>query len=118
MNTILVVDDEVEILELFVEQFADTRLNLVTAQNATAATEMVVQHKPDLIITDLLMPGIDGIEMLSQLRKLQPDMHIITMSGIGNEIYLKTSKMLGADISITKPVDFTRLKSHLKGILS
>ena len=118
MRTILVIDDEPAILELFVSYLENDDTRVLTASNGRVAEEMLEKFPPDVIITDLLMPDKEGLETIREVKAQYPDIKIITMSGMGNEVYLKTSKMLGADIAITKPVDFTRLRSQLETMLS
>ena len=88
-----------------------------TAENGRKAEAVLAEHKPDLIITDIIMPDREGIETIQHVREDFPDMKIITMSGMNNALYLEASKMLGADLSITKPIDFPALKIKVLGLL-
>ena len=117
MKTILVIDDEPSILELFKNYLESEDVAVVTAENGKLAESMLERYSPDLIITDLLMPEKDGIETVRHIKLQYPEIKIITMSGAGNELFLDASEMLGADLAITKPIDFTQLKTQLADLL-
>lgn len=64
------------------------------------------QHMPDLVITDLVMPGKEGLETIRELRQMNPDVAIMAVSGGGivpPDIYLNLAKKLGADTTVEKP---------------
>ena len=118
MRTILVIDDEPAILDLFVANLEQQDLRVMTAENGLVAESMVNDHLPDLIITDLIMPEKEGIETVRQVKIQYPSIKIIAMSGMGNNVYLEASKLLGADMTITKPVNFSELKTEMETLLT
>lgn len=89
-----------------------------TAENGRRAEAVMAEHEPDLIITDIIMPDREGIETIQHIRESFPEMKIITMSGMNNELYLQASKLLGADLSVTKPINFPALKSQVIELLA
>lgn len=118
MKKILVIDDESQILGLFVDFFSDADIEVLTALDGNIAESLVESHHPDIIITDMLMPNKEGIEIVQQIRETHPNIKIIAMSGMGNSLYLETSKLLGAELTITKPINFTDLKVKVKEMLA
>ncbi|MBL4680383.1 MAG: response regulator [Pseudomonadales bacterium] len=118
MKKILVIDDESQILDLFVDFFDDTDIEVLTALDGNIAESLVESHHPDLVITDMLMPNKEGIEIVQQIRESHPNIKIIAMSGMGNSLYLETSKLLGAELTITKPINFTDLKAKVQEMLA
>ena len=118
MRTILVIDDEPAILDLFVANLQYQDVTVITAGNGKIAESMLDVHSPDLIITDLIMPEKEGIETVREVKSQHPHIKIITMSGAVNSSYLEVSKMLGADLTITKPIDFPTLKAEVDLLLA
>jgi DNA-binding response OmpR family regulator len=69
---------------------------------------MFRSEKPDLVITDIIMPEKEGIQTITEIRREQPDAKIIAVSGggrVGNTDFLKIARSLGADDAVAKPVD-------------
>lgn len=77
---------------------------VVDVSDGQAALDAMRTHQPDLIVSDIVMDGMEGIAAIIAFRKLLPETPIIAMSG--NEFYLKNSKKLGAHVTLLKP--FTR----------
>lgn len=90
-------------------------LTLVSeASNGLEALELCRQHKPDILVTDLMMPGLTGMELIQELRSCLPDMKIIIISGYNDFEYAKTAIKYGVSEYILKPVD----ESELYNVLS
>ncbi len=106
---ILVIDDEEDIREAVAGFLSEYQV--VEAGNGMEGLELVKSEKPDLIITDIVMPEMQGIEFITRLNKIKKYIPVIVMSGntVGKE-YLKTAKLLGAVASFEKPFDFEELK--------
>jgi DNA-binding NtrC family response regulator len=106
MKTILVIDDEPFMLELVRKILEAARYQVVTATSADAGIEAYRQTKPDLVITDLIMPEKDGLEAIQTLMRLNPQALIIAMSGGGRSGYanaLPAAKAFGAIETLRKP---------------
>ena len=110
MNTILIIEDDkaiVDVLKMILEQDG---FNIDIAFNGVTGIEKFSEINPDIILLDIRMPRMDGIEVLQEIRKLDKESIVIMISGHGNiETAVQTTK-LGAFDFIEKPFDVDRLK--------
>lgn len=116
---ILLVDDEPDILEIVGYNLSSGGYQVYTASNGLEAIEVAKKELPNLIILDVMMPKMDGIEACEQLRKL-PELSntIITFLTARNEDYSQVAGFdAGADDYITKPIKPKVLLSKVKGLL-
>jgi len=116
---ILIADDEPNILMLTSIMLEDAGYETVMAKNGTQAIERALKEKPDLIITDIVMPETDGFEVCRTLRDREEfnDVPIIILSAIGDEFNKITGFEGGADDYITKPFNLEDLKSRVQTLL-
>ena len=77
METILIVDDEKNYLLVLEALLVDAGYEVVTSDSANEALEIALSHDLDLVITDMRMPGLDGMEFLARLSSRQPDLPVI-----------------------------------------
>lgn len=116
-ETILLVDDEAEIIKLMQIYMMQERFRLLTACNGEQALEIVRREKVDLVVLDIMMPGMNGIETCLQIRE-HSEMPIIFLSAKGQEIDKITGLSVGADDYVTKPFSplelIARIKSQLR----
>ncbi len=113
---VLVVDDE-ESLTAFLEHFF-TRLGyrMHVASNGTEALEVLEQHKPALMLLDMRMPGMDGIQILREVKGRQPAVKVIVMTSF-DEKYEQEAKQNRADAFFAKPLSLAELSSKIKELL-
>lgn len=117
--TILLVDDEPDILEIVGYNLIQEGYSIVTAENGQRAIEQAKKHKPQLIILDVMMPEMDGIEACEKLREI-PEISntVITFLTARGEDYSQLAGFeAGADDYITKPVKPKVLVSKVKALL-
>ncbi|MCY9665320.1 response regulator transcription factor [Paenibacillus alginolyticus] len=116
-ETILVVDDEQEIVQLIQLYLAREGYKVISANNGQDVFEIVKEHKPDLIILDILLPGLDGIEVCRQLRKTS-NTPILFISCKSEDIDIILGLSMGGDDYMTKPFSpsqlVARVKAHLR----
>ena len=108
MARILVIDDNPEICAILRETLEPAGYEVVVASNGRAGLVLHRARHADLVITDIFMPEQDGIETIIELRRGDPDVKIIAMSGGGSMrdlSYLPAARQLGAAHSISKPFD-------------
>ncbi len=119
MSRILVIDDNPNILDILAEMLTNAGYEVVEATNGKEGVRLFRQMHFDLVITDLLMPEKDGLEVVMELRKDFPEVKIITLSG--GDIYghssLETSTALGAALSIRKPFTEDQLLGAVREVL-
>jgi len=116
---ILLVDDEPDILEIVGYNLSSEGYSIITADNGADAVKIAKKKKPHLIILDVMMPEMDGIEACDQIRKM-PDMEgtIITFLTARGEDYSQMAGFdAGADDYITKPIKPKVLVSKVKALL-
>ena len=111
----MVIDDEAPVRNLLSEFFKKKGYEVSGAETAEEAIRLVAETSPDLVILDILLPDVDGIEVLSQLKKSKPELPIIIMTGIGfDESLLREAQEKGASgyISKTLPLDQLLMEVH------
>ncbi|MDQ0178087.1 response regulator transcription factor [Bacillus chungangensis] len=116
-ETILVVDDEIEIINLLEIYLMNEGYTLLKASDGAEALELLNTHHVDLIILDVMMPNMDGIQACMKIRE-EKQMPIIMLSAKGQEIDKITGLSIGADDYVTKPFSpleiLARVKSQLR----
>ncbi|EGK10395.1 sporulation initiation phosphotransferase F [Desmospora sp. 8437] len=110
---VLVVDDQYGIRILLTEVFSRERINIFQAANGKLALEIIRKEKPDLILLDMKMPGMDGLELLRQLKKEQTDAIVIMMTAYGELDMVEEATKLGARAHFTKPFDVMELRTEV-----
>lgn len=114
MAKILVVDDEVRIRDLLKHMLTADGHQVLFAENGAQGCTLFRQHKPDLLITDLVMPEQNGIDMILELKKEFPAMRVVAISGgggiTGSFDYLPIAKLVGAHHILQKPFGMHELK--------
>ncbi|HIF20472.1 MAG TPA: response regulator [Gemmatimonadetes bacterium] len=120
MATILVVDDDPELRVLVKSALELCQHEVLSAENGVQALEQLDRHTIELVITDVNMPEMDGIELLVELRNERPDLPIIVMSGGGimeREVLLENARALGAFQTMMKPLDPNEIEKVVEGVL-
>ena len=115
---ILVVDDEPDVEQLFRQQFRrDIRSERFIMEFAGSAPEALERAKaipdPFLILSDINMPGMSGLEMLPKLKVARPNVPVIMITAYGDEATKKKAAELGAAGLLTKPIDFGLLRQEI-----
>ncbi len=116
--SILIVDDEPSILQSLQGLLADEGFEVSTASNGYEALKHIEQDSPDLVLLDIWMPGIDGIETLKEIKKNNPFIQVIIITGHGTvETAVKATK-LGAFDLIEKPLSFDKIVVSINNALN
>ena len=113
-ETILIIEDEEDILSLLSGLLESENYHVITAGNGRSGIEKFQDHNPDLIITDVRMPIMDGIEVLREVKTKESDTEVIILTGHGSEADRKICMELGAFAYLHKPVDIELLSKTLK----
>ena len=121
MTLILVVDDEPDVEELFRQQFRrDLRAGRFTmdfAQSAKAALQRISEAESAaliLILSDINMPGMSGLELLPKAKSARPDVPIIMITAYGDAETRRKALEGGAEALLTKPIDFVTLRNEIE----
>jgi DNA-binding NtrC family response regulator len=120
MKTILVIDDEPAIREIIRGILESAGYRVIEAANGANGLALFRQRKPCLVITDILMPGKDGMEAIRELRGMDPKVPIIVISGgsqIRDAVSLAEAQQLGAVGTLQKPFRHQDLLVAIEGAL-
>jgi len=114
---VLLVDDEPGILKVLGISLADRGYRVLTAENGEEALRVFHEARPEVILTDIKMPGMDGIELLKSIKKESPNTEVIMITGHGEmELAIQSLKYDASDF-ITKPIDDEALDIALRRAL-
>ena len=119
MGKILVVDDQFGVRTLLVSIFQDDGHEVKMASNGEAALRLLssFSFEPDLILLDMKMPGMNGIETLEKIRDLDPRVSVIMMTAYGDNQASEQTKDLGVLYFMYKPFDLFELRERVREIL-
>ena len=112
-SKVLLVDDEREFVQTLSERLQMRDVGSAIAYDGESALNLVADDAPDVMILDLKMPGIDGIEVLKQVKDKTPDVEVIILTGHGSEADREICMKLGAFAYLHKPVDIEELSRLL-----
>ena len=113
MAKVLVVDDEPEAVELLVEFLSSKGYEVLTATSGQVALRQVKEERPHLVLLDVQMPKMNGIEVLKRIREIDPEMGVIMATGVNEEDVGRKALELGAFDYIVKPLDMKYLERSL-----
>jgi two-component system response regulator (stage 0 sporulation protein F) len=108
MATILLVEDDDLVKDMLAQVLERASHKVISARDGDEATELLKTVKPDIMVTDLIMPKKSGVTLISEVKNKHPNMEIIAISGGGRLDpigYLDLSESIGATVSFEKPVD-------------
>lgn len=111
---ILVVDDEKNILKLYKAELEDEGYTVVTANSGREALDIYEQEEPDIITLDIMMPEMDGIQVLRQIKQKAPEIPIIMLTAYD---YRDDFSVWVSDAYVVKSSDLTQLKATIRQIL-
>ena len=109
IGTILVVDDDSNVLDMVTQYFAHSGFKVVGAQHAGDGLMLANFERPDVVLLDIKMPGMDGVEALQQLLLHWPELPVIMLSGIAEEDIAQATLRRGAFDYVRKPWDWDHL---------
>jgi DNA-binding response OmpR family regulator len=113
---VLVVDDEEPIRELVRTYLRAERMDVITAEDGPAALEAVRQQAPDIVVLDVMLPGLDGVEVCRQLRAFS-DAYVLMLTARGEETDRVVGLSIGADDYLVKPFSPRELVARIKALL-
>lgn len=117
MTKILVVDDELSIVTLLQFNIEKAGFEVITASDGREGYELAIAEKPDLIVLDLMLPGMDGIEVTKKLRSEKIDVPILMLTAKDEELDKIIGLELGADDYLTKPFSPREVVARIKAIM-
>jgi len=118
-KTVMIIEDEADAAEMFAEMMRVNGFRVLKMYSSAPAIPVILKEKPDVIILDIMMPDISGLEVLRYMRR-EPDLlHIpvIVVSAKSMPGDIKTGLEAGASMYLTKPVGFLDLKQAVEKVL-
>ena len=113
MAKVLVVDDEPEAVELLVEFLSSKGYEILTATSGEEALRRVKEDRPHLVLLDIRMPKMSGLEVLKRIREIDAEMGVIMVTAVNEEDVGRQALELGAFDYIVKPLDLKYLERSL-----
>lgn len=108
---VLIVDDQNGIRVLLMEVFGSEGYQTFQASNGKMALEIVKSESPDLVLLDMKIPGMDGLEILKRIKEINRDIKVIMMTAYGELDMIKEATELGALMHFTKPFDIDEMRT-------
>jgi DNA-binding response OmpR family regulator len=118
-QTILIVDDEPSIVVPLEFLMTQNGFDVIIAQSGEEAIELIAKYVPDLVLLDIMLPGIDGFEVceIIRLNREYQNIKVIFLTARGRELDMAKGLILGADDYITKPFSNATLVRKIKDLL-
>jgi DNA-binding response OmpR family regulator len=116
-SKILLVDDDPTLISFVSEYLQNHDFSVLTASSGAEALRLVYRERPDLVVLDVMMPGMDGWELTARLRELS-DFPIILLSAKSSEADKLRGFRLGVDDYVTKPFSFAELTARIQAVLA
>jgi len=110
MPKLLIVDDEMDVREFAKNFFQRRKIEVAVSSSGEEALEMLVKEKPDLVLLDVRLGGMDGIEVLSKMREMQDNTQVIMVTGVNEKETSDKAKELGVVDYIHKPLKLDELE--------
>jgi CheY-like chemotaxis protein len=119
-KTVLIIEDEEDAAELFAEMMRVSGFRVLKTSNSSPALSMMRVERPDVIILDIMMPEISGLDILRQLRRDPEfaDIPVVVVSAKSMPADIKNGMEAGASTYLTKPVGFLDLKEAVERALA
>lgn len=118
-KTVVIVEDEPEAAEMFAEMMRVTGFNVVQLYSSTPAMSTISAEQPDLVILDIMMPDVSGLEVLRYMRRepLLKDIPVVLVSAKSMPADIQEGMDAGASSYLTKPVGFLELKDAVEKLV-
>jgi CheY-like chemotaxis protein len=120
MAKILIIDDQAEVRDILRRSLEIAGHSVVEAHNGAHGIEVYQRERADVVVTDILMPDRDGMEVIAGLRRVDPAARILAISGGGSKgrvDFLGMATMLGAKATLNKPFSPKQLVDKVAGLL-
>jgi DNA-binding response OmpR family regulator len=120
MITVLCVEDERAVRTLIVEELNDAGIRTLEAENGRQGLEMILKYRPDIVISDITMPEMDGTQLLAEVQINHPElsnMPFIFLTALADKEKMLEGLRAGADNYLTKPIDFDVLLAKIQGLI-
>lgn len=114
MVKILIIDDEAATLDMLQLYLSACGYTVLVAENEAAGMEIFSREKPPIVLTDIKMPGKDGLSILQRIKDMRPETEVIVITGHGDRDLAQKALTLNASDFFNKPLDTDALKAALE----
>jgi CheY-like chemotaxis protein len=114
-ESVLIVDDDSKVRHLLRSVLEAGGYRVQDTSDGKEALSRIKRNCPDIVLTDIFMPDVDGIELIRMMRQVTRDLSIVAMSG-GSDAYLQAASLLGAEATIQKPIQIDSLMALMHSI--
>ncbi|MGQ9833314.1 MAG: response regulator transcription factor [Candidatus Villigracilaceae bacterium] len=118
-KTVIVVEDEPDAAEMFAEMMRVNGFRVLKTHSSTLAMALIAEHRPDLVLLDVMMPDVSGLEVLRYMRRdpALVSIPVIVISAKSMPADIRTGMDAGASLYMTKPVGFLDLKRAVEDVM-
>lgn len=116
-DTILVIEDDENVLSMMIKHLKYAGYKVISANNGMEGLKMLESEEYDLVITDIVMPYVSGVGLVTALKEKNPQIPVIAITGYGEEP-MEAALEKKADLVIAKPVSMSHLKDHISKLLT
>ncbi len=113
MDKILVVDDEIDTVRMLQKYLSSKKYDVYTATNGLDAIQKVKEVMPQIVLLDIVMPGMGGIETMQEIKKIDPKIVVTMVSALADEDLARRTLQLGADDYIAKPLNLDFIGAYV-----
>ena len=117
MKTILVIEDDISILRGVKDNLEYEGYTVLSETNGINGLQLALEKKPDLVLLDIMLPGMNGYEICRRLKKEKPELPVIMITARGSEMDKVSGLDIGADDYVTKPFRITELMARIRAVL-
>jgi DNA-binding response OmpR family regulator len=118
MAKILIIDDDPQMRRMMNRVLTAAGHEVIEAEDGRIGLAQFIAHRSALVVTDIVMPGKEGVETIRDLRRQAPGVPVLAISGSGYESYLEMARMFGATAALTKPFHGAALIAAVNGLLA
>ncbi|MCJ7554401.1 MAG: response regulator transcription factor, partial [Ignavibacteriaceae bacterium] len=116
METILIIEDDISILKGLKDNLEYEGYTVITETNGEKGLRLAIEKKTDLILLDIMLPGLNGYEICRKMKKEKPELPIIMITARGSEMDKISGLDIGADDYVTKPFSIPELLARVRAI--
>ncbi len=116
-KTLLIIDDDIKLVETLAKNLQSDELKVLKAHDTKIASEIIKILKPDAIILDRMMPKVDGLTYLKELRKAEPNIPVLMLTALGDTENVISGLSIGANDYLGKPFNFNELQLRINNLL-
>lgn len=118
LGTLLVIDDEPDVVEMLSVYFTALGYQVIGANHGGDGLMLAEFHRPDVVLLDIMMPGIDGVEVLQQIRTRWPEVPVVMLTAVANLDIAKGALRRGAFDYVRKPFEWEHLERVVAAALT